>query len=81
MMTKYDYVPDDSWTDCPRNFTFAEVIVGLKTGATLCMDRIDAPERKDLEWLLNKGFVTNELKMIDDQSSVLEWKWKNDKVA
>ena len=31
-------------TTCPRNFTRDELIAGLKTGRTMCVDRKDAPE-------------------------------------
>lgn len=63
-------------TDCPRNFTKDQIIEGLKAGSTLNVDRRDAPELEDLHELEKQGLVTSELKDIDDQSSVLKFRWK-----
>ncbi len=63
-------------TDCPRNFTKDQIIEGLKAGRTLNVDRSDAPELEDLRELEKQGLVTSELKDIDEQSSVLEFRWK-----
>lgn len=61
---------------CPRNFTRDEIITGLKAGKTLCQDRKDAPEMEDLLELERQGLVTQELVEIDEQSSVVKWRWK-----
>jgi hypothetical protein len=61
---------------CPRNFTKEQIIAGLKAGRTLYMDRRDAPELEDLLQLQEQGLVTSKLIEIDEQSSVVKWKWK-----
>ena len=63
---------------CPRNFTKEQIIAGLKAGRTLCMDRKDAPEYADLLELQAQGLVTSQLVEIDEQSSVLKWRWKSE---
>jgi hypothetical protein len=60
---------------CPRNFTKEQIIEGLKAGRTLNMDRRDAPELADLLELERQGLVTQQLVIIDDQSSVIKWRW------
>jgi hypothetical protein len=62
--------------DCPRNFTKDQIIEGLKAGRTFNIDRSDAPELDDLRELERQGLVTSQLKDIDDQSSVLKFRWK-----
>lgn len=61
---------------CPRNLTKEQIIAGLKAGHTLCVDRRDAPELEDLFELERQGLVTQRLYQIDEQSSVVKWKWK-----
>lgn len=61
---------------CPRNLSKEQIIVGLKAGRTLCVDRRDAPELEDLLELEQQGLVTQTLVQIDDQSSVAKWRWK-----
>lgn len=63
-------------TDCPRVLTKEEMIVGLKAGRTLCVDRRDAPELPELLELEREGLVTSRLVEIDEQSSVLKFRWK-----
>lgn len=63
-------------TDCPRNFTREEMIAGLKAGRTLNVDRRDAPELQELLELERQGLVTSRLVVIDGQSSVLKFWWK-----
>lgn len=61
---------------CRRNFTKEEIIDGLKSGRTLNMDRRDAPELEDLLELERQSLVTSQLVIIDEQSSVVKWRWK-----
>lgn len=60
---------------CPRNFTRDQIIAGLKAGRTLCVDRCDAPELPELLDLERQGLVTSRMVEIDDQSSVLKFRW------
>jgi hypothetical protein len=60
---------------CPRGLTKEQIIAGLKAGRTLCVDRKDAPELEDLYELQRQGLVTSQLIELDEQSSVLKWKW------
>lgn len=62
-------------TDCRRNFTKEQIIDGLKAGRTFCVDRRNAPELKDLRDLERQGLVSARLVEIDDQSSVLKFRW------
>lgn len=62
---------------CPRVMTKEEIITGLKAGKTLCVDRRDAPELEDLFELERQGLVEQRFVEIDEQSSVLKWRWKN----
>lgn len=61
--------------DCPRNFTVDQIIEGLKSGRTFCVDRNDAPELQDLLALQEQGLVTQTIKRIDEQSSVAKFRW------
>jgi hypothetical protein len=63
----------DEMNDCRRNLTKDELIAGLKAGRTLCVDRRDAPELLELE---AQGLVESRLVEIDEQSSVLTFRWK-----
>ncbi len=60
---------------CPRGLSKEQIIAGLKAGRTLCIDRRDAPELKDLLELQEQGLVESMLVDIDDQSSVAKFKW------
>jgi hypothetical protein len=53
-------------TDCPRNFTIDQIIIGLKKGRTFCVDRNDAPEIQDLLALEELGLVTQTTTQIDE---------------
>ena len=64
-------------TDCPRNLTTDEMVAGLKAGRTLCVDRRDAPELVNLLELEAQGLVELRLVEIDEQSSVLKFRWVN----
>lgn len=61
---------------CKRNFTVEELIEVLAAGHTLCVDRIGTPELPELDELWEKGLVTRQLVKIDEQSSVLKYRWK-----
>jgi len=61
---------------CPRNYSMEQMIVGLKKGLVLCVDRRDAPELPELLALEKEGLVEIRLVEIDDQSSRLEVRWK-----
>ena len=61
----------------PRNMTKNEMIAGLKSGRSLMLDRLDAPEFNDLLELQALGLVTSELIEFNDQSSALRWRWVN----
>jgi hypothetical protein len=61
--------------DCPRVLTKEQLIAGLKAGRTVNVDRRDAPELQDLLELERQGLVTSRLVQIDEQSSVLKFKW------
>jgi hypothetical protein len=63
-------------TTCPRNLTKDELIAGLKAGRTLCVDRKDAPELPELLELEAQGLVESRLVEIDEQSSVLKFRWR-----
>lgn len=64
-------------TECKRNMTREQMIEGLKSGKTLNVDRCDAPELPELWELEKQGLVTSKLKEIDEQSSVLKFRWIN----
>lgn len=66
---------------CPRNFTKEQIIAGLKAGRTLCQDRKDAPELEDLLELERQGLVTQELVVLDEQSSIIKWRWKRKSIV
>lgn len=61
---------------CQRNLTKEQMIVGLKAGRILAVDRRDAPELEDLRALEREGLVESRLVEIDEQSSVLQFKWR-----
>lgn len=65
-------------SDCPRNLTKAQMIVGLKAGRSLMVDRKDAPELEDLLAMEKEGLVTSELIVFDEQSSALKFRWKKE---
>lgn len=60
---------------CPRKVSREDLIKGLQAGRTACIDRKDAPELQDLLQLENEGLVVSEFIHIDDQSSVLKFRW------
>ena len=62
---------------CKRNFSREELITGLKAGRTLNLDRIDAPELEDLRELEQQGLVVSEFVQIDEQSTVIKYRWAN----
>lgn len=68
------------WTDCPKVMTLEQMIIGLAVGRTLCVDRSDSPELPYLLTLQRLGYVSGHLKDIDEQSSVLKFKWTNQEV-
>lgn len=68
-------------SDCPRNFSLDQIIAGLKAGRTLVVDRKDAPELPDLLTLQEQGLVESEFVEIDEQSSALKFRWKNQEKA
>jgi len=63
-------------SNCPRVMTRDEMIEGLKRGKTLAVDRRDAPELEDLLDLQAEGLVESELIEVDEQYSVLKFRWK-----
>lgn len=63
---------------CKRNMTKEQIIDGLKAGMVLNVDRRDAPELEDLFELERQGLVIQEFIQIDEQSSVVKWRWKNE---
>lgn len=63
-------------SDCPRVLTKEQMIEGLKAGRTLNVDRRDAPELPELLGMEREGLVTSELVEINEQSSVLKFRWK-----
>lgn len=63
-------------SDCKRNFSRAAMMIGLKAGRTLCVDRTDAPELRELLDLEEQGLVTSRVVEIDEQSTVLKFNWK-----
>lgn len=71
----------NQWSDCPRVMSLEEMIIGLARGKTLCVDRRDAPELPYLLTLQRLGYVNGDLKEIDEQSSVLKFRWTNRKVT
>lgn len=69
------YKPENEAT-CPRVMTKEQIIAGLRAGKVLCVDRRDAPELEDLFDLEKQGLVEQEFVVIDEQSSVVKWRWK-----
>lgn len=61
---------------CPRVMTKEAMIDGLKQGRVLCVDRKDAPELPELLEMERDGLVTSEMVHIDEQSSVLKFRWR-----
>lgn len=53
--------------------TKEQVLAGLKAGRTLCCDRKDEPL---LPWLLSHPNIENEFVQLDEQSSVLKFRWR-----
>jgi hypothetical protein len=64
---------------CPRNFPKEEIIARLKAGQTLVVDRRDAPELQDLMELEQQGLVQHYWVEIDEQHTVVKWRWKGEK--
>jgi hypothetical protein len=62
-------------SDCPRVLSKEQIIAGLKAGRTLCVDRRDTPELADLKELEQQGLVSSQFIEIDEQSSVLKFRW------
>lgn len=60
---------------CPRILSKEQIIEGLKAGRVLCIDRKDAPELEDLLELQAQGLVESRLIQIDEQASVLKFRW------
>jgi hypothetical protein len=60
---------------CNRNFTKEQIVDGLRAGRTMNVDRKDAPELEDLLDLERQGLVEQRLVVIDEQSSVVKWRW------
>lgn len=65
--------------NCNRNFSRAEMMTGLKAGRTLCVDRTDAPELRELLDLEEQGLVSSRVVEIDEQSTILQFNWKEEK--
>lgn len=65
-------------TNCPRVMSKETMIAGLRAGRTLCVDRCDAPELQELLEMEKEGLVESRLVEIDEQSSVLKFKWRSD---
>jgi len=63
-------------SECPRKLTKDQIVAGLKAGRTLNVDRRDAPELVDLRELEREGLVESLFVEIDEQSSVLKFRWK-----
>jgi len=64
-----------------RNLAKDEMIAGLRAGCTLCVDRKDAPELPELLELETQGLVESRLVEIDEQSSVLKFRWRSSAAA
>jgi len=64
-----------------RNLTKDEMIAGLRAGCTLCVDRKDARELPELLELETQGLVESRLVEIDEQSSVLKFRWRSSAAA
>jgi len=52
------------------------MIAGLRARRTLCVDRKDAPELLELLRTGSAGLVESRLVEIDEQSSVLKFRWR-----
>lgn len=63
--------------NCPRVLTREQMIAGLKAGRTLNVDRKDAPELPELLQMEREGLVESRLVEIDEQSSVLKFRWRS----
>lgn len=66
---------------CPRISSKEELIAGLKAGKVACVDRRDAPELQDLIALERDGLVTSQVIEIDEQSTVIKFRWRFDAPA
>ena len=53
-------------------------VESLKAGKTLCITRRDSPALPICLELEAEGLVTQEFKQIDEQSSVVKFRWKDD---
>ena len=62
--------------NCPHNFTKEQMVAGLKAGCTLNVDRKDAPELEELLELEKQGLIESRFVEIDEQSSILKFRWK-----
>ena len=47
----------------------------LEAGLTLCVDRKDAPELPELLEMQEQGLVTSQLVDVEEQYSVLKFRW------
>lgn len=63
---------------CRRNLTKEQMIVGLKAGRSLMVDRKDAPELEDLLAMEKEGLVVSKLVTFDEQSSALKFTWNKE---
>lgn len=63
-------------SECPRVLTKDEIVLGLKAGRSLIIDRCDAPELPELLEMERHGLVTSQLVEYDDQSSAMKFRWK-----
>lgn len=66
-------------SNCRRNLTTLQIIQGLKGGKVLVVDRRDAPELEDLFALEELGLVEQQFVVLDEQSSIIRWRWKEGK--
>jgi hypothetical protein len=60
----------------PRVLTKHQMIIGLKAGRTLVVDRKDAPELAELLEMEREGLVESTFVEYDEQSSALKFRWK-----
>ena len=59
----------------PRRLTKEQMIAGLRAGRTLYVNRRDAPEFPELLAMEMAGLVESRLVKIDEQSSILKFRW------
>ena len=62
--------------DCPRRSNKEELIVRLRGGETLMVDRTDTTELDDLLDLVAEGLVVSSYVQDDEHSSALKFRWK-----